>query len=42
MDMIAAVTPESSSGKSILRAKVTSLDDAIVRKVQICLQRRVS
>jgi len=30
MGMIAAVTPKTCSGESILRAKVTSLDVAIV------------
>ena len=35
MGMIAAVTPETSSGRSIPRAKVTSLDVAIVGRVQI-------
>ena len=35
MGMVAAVTPGTSSGCSIPRAKVTSLDVAIVGRVQI-------
>ena len=35
MGMIAAVTPETSSRQSILRAKVTSHDVAIIERVQI-------
>ena len=35
MGMIAAVTPGTNSGHSILRAKVTSLDVAIVGRVKI-------
>ena len=35
MGIIAAVTPETSSGWSILRAKVTSLDIAIVGRVRL-------
>ena len=35
MGMVVAVTPETSSGQSIPRAKVTSLDVTAVGRVQI-------
>ena len=39
MDIIAAVIPETSSVRSILRVKVTSLDVASIGKVQIHLHK---
>ena len=42
MGMIIAATPETSSEWPIPRAKVTSLDLAIVGRVQICFHKEVS